>query len=139
MGVPMLVWRGRLRPRLLVTRTLVMMRMLVMVVVAVRMFVIVVSFGGPRHHILLRPVLLPRHILFAIDPHVNLGRRDPAPHHLGYFELRADSERRDGFFQQSGRYPGIHQGAKEHIAADAGKAFKVGNAHKSSLTTEFSS
>ncbi len=95
----MLVWRGRFHPRRLVTRTLVMMRMLMMVVVSVHMFVVVGRFRGSRDHILLRPVLLPRHILFAIDPHVNLGRRDPAPHHLGYFELRADPECLHGFFQ----------------------------------------
>lgn len=61
---------------------------------------------------------------------VDLGAGDAAALNLACFQTRADAKRRSGLLQDFERYTGIDQGAEEHVAADAGKAVQIGNAHR---------
>ena len=128
------------RPR---SRTVDAMRMLVGMVVAktmsVNITVLMVSFRGRGwpHHILLFPVLFPRHVLLAIHPHVDLGCRNSVANDSRNLQPCAHAQRRDGFFQHPRRYSGVDERAQEHVAAHAGKALKIRNAHRIEfLTTE---
>jgi len=76
------------------------------------------------------PILLPRQILLPIHPHIHLRRRNPTPHRPRNLKPRPQSKRRDGLLEQPSRNSSIDKRAQKHIAAHAGKAFKVGNAHK---------
>src|SRR3954471_14623028 len=88
-----------------------------------------VGFGhrkrGVTRHILFSPVLLPGHILFAINPDIHLSSGDPAAGYAGNFELCANSERRNRVLQQLGRHAGVDKRAKEHIAADTREALEI--------------
>src|SRR5437899_773289 len=75
------------------------------------------------------PILLPRQVFFPININIHLGGRDPAAHHPRDFQPRAHLQSRNRLLQQSRRNSSIHQRAQKHVAADAGKTFKVGNAH----------
>src|SRR5712671_1301764 len=83
---------------------------------------------------LLLPVLFSRRILLPVNVNIHLARGNSAAHHAGNLQPRTKIgrrfERRDGVLQQPWRHPRIHQRAEKHVAADAGKTFKVSNAHK---------
>ena len=83
------------------------------------------------------PIFLPRRILLPIHPHIHLSRRNSTPHHPRNLEPRAHSERRHSLLQHARRNPGIHNRAEKHVAAHAGKTFKVSDTHrKNHFTTE---
>src|ERR1700739_2268715 len=108
-----LMWCGHFCPQE-VFRTMVLVR----VMMTVLMLVVVVSFRGrgrPRHMILilLCPVLLARHVFFAIDPDVDLSRRNAAAHDPRDLKLRSQPECRHRVFQQSWRDSGVHQRAEK--------------------------
>src|SRR3954454_2103014 len=92
-----------------------------------------VGFGHRKQrvtrHILFSPVLLPGHILFAINPDVHLGSRDPAAGDARNFELCAYSECRNRVLQQRRRHSGVDKRAEEHIAANTGEALEISDAH----------
>src|SRR5215831_8604875 len=111
----MYVWRGHSCPR---RPMLMRMRMLMLVrLVRVRMT-------------LLLPELFSRHIFFAMRPHIGLDGSNPIADDSRDLESRADIECRDSVFQQRRRHSGVDQRAKEHVAADPGKAVEVGNPHR---------
>src|SRR5258708_40266768 len=88
----------------------------VLVIMSVTMFMLIRS-------LLLLPELFPGKFFFSGGNHVDLGRADPAAVHSGNFQLGLNAQRFYGPREQLGRNSGIDQGAKEHIAADSGKAF----------------
>src|SRR3954447_4477333 len=108
---------------------------MLMFVVTVSMVLVrsVLGFGhrkrGVTRHILFSPVLLPGHILFAINPDVHLGSEDPAAGYARNFELCAYSECRNRVLQQRRRHSGVDKRAEEHIAADTGEALEISDAH----------
>src|SRR5579872_2961346 len=117
----MFMWRGRLHPRDLGSGRMLVVMM--MTVVVTMMIVFVVRVRGRPRHILFRPVLFPRKIFLSVDPHVHLGRRNPAADDSRNLQPRAHVKRRHGFFQYSRRNSGIDERAQEHVAAHAGKTF----------------
>src|ERR1700733_7941027 len=83
------------------------------------------------------PILLPRQIFLPLHPHIHLSRRNSTPHHPRNLQLRPHSERRHSLLQHARRNPGIHNRAEKHVAAHAGKTFKVSDTHrKNHFTTE---
>ena len=56
--------------------------------------------------------------------------RDAAAVCLFDFEGGSEIERGDGVVQDLGGEPGVEQSAEEHVAADAGKAVEVSDAHE---------
>src|SRR5216683_6106628 len=115
---------------MLVAKTaLLLRRNMLMVFIMTRMLVMVVHRFGLRPCNLASPELLPRHILFPVNVDVHLGGRDPAAHHSRYFEAGRHMQGCHRLFKQPLRNSGVDQRAHEHVAADAGKAFKVGYAH----------
>ena len=69
-----------------------------------------------------------------IFDYIHLGGRYPAAIHARNFQLSSDVQRHDRVLQNLCGHAGIHQGAEEHVAADAGKAIKVSNSHAGSLS-----
>jgi len=68
------------------------------------------------------PELLPRQFLFTGGNHVELRGADPTAVNSGNFQPRIHAQ---GFHRPGkdlGRNSGVKQGAKEHVAADPGKA-----------------
>jgi hypothetical protein len=62
--------------------------------------------------------------------HIHLGSGDSAAAHLAHLEARTDIQRRSRLGQCLERDAGVHKGAQQHVAADAGKAFQISNAHR---------
>ena len=125
------VWRGRPRPRLPLTQRVRLRDSLPMIFMAVGMLMRVGVLA------LLLPELLAWQILLAVGVDIHLGRRNPSAHHTRDLQPRAHIERRDRSLEQFRRHTGVHQCAKEHVAADAGKTVKIGDAHRFRfLTTE---
>lgn len=96
---------------------------------------VVVSVSGrerPLHilTILLRPILFARHIFLAVYPNIDLRRRYPAAQDLRDFQLCAYAQCGNSFLKKLGRNSGIDESSQKHVAADAGEAFEIGNAHK---------
>ena len=122
------VWRGRPRPRA------VMSRLTVVVLAKLNMFGRMLATVFMSMVMLLRLTLLleenlARQFLFTVDEDIHLGRADAAARHPRDFQARSDVQRRNRIFEELGRHSGIHQGAQKHIAAHAGEAVKVGYAH----------
>lgn len=65
--------------------------------------------------------------------HIHLGSRDTAAAHLAHLEARTHIQRGSRLLKQAERSAGIHKGAKQHVAADAGKALQISNAHRSRI------
>ena len=142
----MLVWRGRPRPRMLSMRMMVMVTVLMIVMgvfAGMGMIVLVGSSARGRAlhtvhilHTIHIPVVLPGpvflagHVFFAVNPDVNFRGGDPAAHDFRDFQSCADTQGRYGLLEQFRRNPSVDQGAEEHVAADPGEAFEVGNPHR---------
>ena len=124
MGVPLRMWRVFPRACMAV-RMFVRMGMSMFM----RMLMMPGRFNQGRSggvsRVLLRPILLARHIFLALDPDVHLGRGNPTAHHSRNLQLRSEAERGHRVLQQARRHSGIYQSAEEHIAADAGKTFEI--------------
>src|SRR5271166_4485096 len=80
---------------------------------------------------MMRPKLLPRHVLLAVHHNVELGSRDASPIHTGKLQGRSDVQVGDGLLEQLERNSGVEQRAQEHVAADAGETIEIGNTHRS--------
>jgi len=144
----MLMWRGRPRPRnlvigrvfvlvklpvvVLVMMMMIMMMMIMMMMIMMMMImmmspVIVVSERSreiPLHLLLLlRPILLPGQVFFAVHPHIDLGGRNAAADDSGDFQPRAYAQRRYRLLQHARRHSGVDERAQEHVTAHAGKTF----------------
>jgi hypothetical protein len=78
-----------------------------------------------RMHSLRRPLLVPENfawkIFFALHVHIDLGSGNPSSRHERDIQPGAEVECRDRFLQQFRRHSRVHEGAQEHVAADAGK------------------
>src|ERR1700690_3592599 len=73
---------------------------------------------------------LSRRIFLPIHDHIDFGRGDAAAVYFRNFQARANVQGGYGFFEKSGRDSGVDEGSEEHVAADAGEAVEVGNAHR---------
>ena len=60
---------------------------------------------------------------------VDLGRGDPAAINLLNGERCVEFECGDGLMENFGGDAAIDQGSKKHVAADAGEAVEIGDAH----------
>ena len=119
-----------------------MSTMLVLVVMVVRVFMLMMIVlvlrvrgrGRLRHIIItLRLELFAGKILFTVDPNVHFCRGNPATHHPRNLKTSSYSERGNRLLQHACWNSGFHERAQKHVAAHAGKTFKVGNAHKEKL------
>lgn len=72
--------------------------------------------------ILSRPVFLPGHVFFAIDPDIYFRSRNAAPNDARKLEPRSQIESRHGLFQQLRRHSGVNQSTEKHISANTRKA-----------------
>ena len=121
------VWRGRPRPRALMSRlTVIMFTKLDLfrsVLMAVFMFVFV------RARLLLGENFAGQ-LLFSVYEYIYCGRADTAAIHPGNFQAGPDVQGRDRVFEEFRRYSGIDQCAEEHVAAHSRKAVEVGYAHR---------
>jgi len=88
--------------------------------------------GRPRRA-LFCPEFFPRQILFSGDPNVHLGCRNSAADDPRNLQARTDTQRRDGCFQHLCWNSGIHESAKEHVAAQAGETFEISDAHRQNV------
>ena len=61
--------------------------------------------------------------IMVINNDVNLGAGKAAAADLMHFKARADIERGGGLFEKGKGNTRIDEGAKQHVAADAGEAF----------------
>ena len=61
--------------------------------------------------------------IMVINNDVNLGAGKAAAADLMHFKVRADIERGGGLFEKGKGNTRIDEGAKQHVAADAGEAF----------------
>ena len=61
--------------------------------------------------------------IVVIHPDVDLGPGRAAAADLMHFKVRADIERGGGLFEKRKGNTRIDEGAKQHVAADAGEAF----------------
>ena len=64
------------------------------------------------------------------DQHVNLGPGEAPAAHLAHFEACTDIERRSSFLKKAEWHTSTDEGAKQHVAADPGKALQISNAHR---------
>jgi len=90
-------------------------------------------FMAMRMPVFLFPVfcyLLPDPRSLAFHNHVHFGSRQAPAHHSALLQPRANIQRSGSLGQQLKGNSRIHKGAKQHIAADAGKALKVSNSHR---------
>ena len=132
----MSVWCGRPRPRALIPGLAVVVlfqfhRVVpVILVVVLFMAVIMVMFLSVT---LLFPEDFTRQFFFTVDIDVQLCGRDPAAIHSRNFQPGSNIKRRDRVLEQLSRNSGIYQGAEKHVAADAGEAVEVSDAHRSQL------
>src|ERR1700743_1355360 len=141
MLVSMVMVPGIMRVMLRVIMGVIMMCIVMMCMIAMRMVMggmlvfrrfmrmLMLMAGVQLLLFALRPEFLTGHVFFVADPDIDFGRRNSAADYTRNLQLRAHAKRRDGLFQQLGRNSGIDQGAEKHIAADAGKAFKVCDSH----------
>src|SRR6185437_14929224 len=60
---------------------------------------------------------------------IHLGGANAAAVHPGNLQPGAYPQRLDGLLQQLSGHTRVQQRAQKHVAADAGEAVKVGNAH----------
>src|ERR1700730_3687124 len=67
-----LMWRRRPRTRTIMSRRVLVLAMMVVIVTMRSVLVMTWRGRGCPRHTLLRPVLLPRHILLAVHPNVHL-------------------------------------------------------------------
>ena len=67
--------------------------------------------------------------------HIHLGPGDSAAAYLARFKPRAHPQRRSRLLKKRKRHSRIHQGAQQHIAAYAGKAFQITSSHRSVILT----
>jgi hypothetical protein len=65
--------------------------------------------------------------------HIHFGCGQPAAAHLAHLKARADVELGCRFFKKRKGNARIHQGAQQHIAADAGKTLKISNSHRQAI------
>jgi hypothetical protein len=100
----------------------VLRRMLMSMIVPVFMFL--------RSTLLLEENLA-RQFLLPVDENIHFGRSDSAAIHSRNFQPRSDIQSCGSIFQELRRNSSVHQRAQKHVAADAGKAVEVSNAHKS--------
>ena len=68
---------------------------------------------------------------FARCNHVYLGSGQAATVHLAHLQTRAHIQRGRRFFETTEGNARIHKSTKQHIAADARKALKITNSHRS--------
>jgi len=80
--------------------------------------------------LLLCPILLSREVFFAIYPNVHFGCGNATTNDSRNFQPSANIQRRHGVFQHFWRNSGVNKRAHEHVAAHAGKTFKIGNTHR---------
>ena len=130
----MLVWRGRPRPRALMSGLAVIVfpkfDVFRSMLVTVLMFMIVSMFLRAT---LLFAEHLARQFFFPVHKDIHLGRGDAAAIDPRNFQPRSDVQRRDRILEELGRHSRIDQRAEEHVAAHAGKAVEVGNAHRKTV------
>ena len=88
-----------------------------------RMIVLVCPFGLMR---MLRRRIVAGH-------HVNFGSCDAAAAHFAHLKARTYIQCGGRLLKQAERNACIHKGAKQHVAADAGKTFQISNAHWSRI------
>src|ERR1700722_12274196 len=65
--------------------------------------------------------------------HIHFGPGDAATAHLPHLEARTHMQRLSRLLKQVEGNAGIHKGTKQHVAADAGKALQISNAHRSRI------
>src|ERR1700722_1338006 len=126
----MLVWRGHSCPRTLTRIRMQISSMHIFMSLMMGVLVLLMRKLMSVFRFLPLPIFLPRQILLPIHPHIHLSRRNSTAHHPRKFQPSPDSERSHGLFQHARWNPGIHERAEEHVAAHAGKTFKVSNAHR---------
>src|SRR5579864_6494536 len=68
-------------------------------------------------------------IFFAVDDDVGLACADAAAVHAREFQACTEVQSSDCLLKNRLWNSSIHQSAKKHVAADAGKAIEVGNSH----------
>ena len=66
----------------------------------------------------------------SIDQHFNPGGGDAAAIHTSGAQFGADIQSRNRALQKLKRNAGMDERAQQHVAADSGKALKVGYAHE---------
>jgi hypothetical protein len=71
----------------------------------------------------LLPELLARQLFFAGGNNIDLDSADAAAVHARDFQTRIHAQSFHSLRQELGRYSGIDQRAKKHVAADPGKTF----------------
>jgi hypothetical protein len=94
-----------------------------------RMFVLVRSVGPMRMRVARRA--------FIQRLYIHFGSGNSATAHLAHLEARTHIQRGSRLLKQAERNACIHKGAKQHIAADAGKALQVSNAHRSRILNDW--
>src|SRR5271157_1227338 len=77
------------------------------------------------------PEFFARHVFLAVHNDINFGRRNAIAIDPRHLQRGTNVEPLHRLLQQLERNARVHQRAKKHIAADAGKAFEVSNAHGS--------
>jgi hypothetical protein len=77
-------------------------------------------------------------IFFSIGVNVDFGGGDAVAGDAGNFELGAEVEGGDGFFEKVGGDTGVEESAEKHVSADAGKAVEVGKAHGKTVVGRWS-
>jgi hypothetical protein len=63
--------------------------------------------------------------------HIYFGSGEAATTHLAHFEPRAHVQRHSCLGKCVERNADIHEGAQQHVAANAGEALQISNAHRS--------
>ena len=79
---------------------------------------------------LLLPIFFPRQIFLPVHPYIHLGGRNSAAHDAGNLKPGPDLQSCHGILKDAGRNSSIKQRAHKHVAAHAGKTFKVGYTHR---------
>jgi hypothetical protein len=97
-------------------------RMLVLVIVNVRVGVIVLvdSFDVGV-------------LVIGLGDDVDLGSGEAAAHDFAAFNARIDVQGCNSVFEHGKWDASIDEGSEEHVAADAGEAFEIGNSHQEEL------
>jgi hypothetical protein len=62
--------------------------------------------------------------------HIHFGGGQTAAGQSAHFKVRADVERRGGFYEGCEGNAGIDKGAQHHVAAYAGKTLKICSTHR---------
>jgi hypothetical protein len=106
------------------------MMVLMMVVLMVRVAVVVVVLMFVRLLAPFRPEFFPGQVLLAGGDYVYFGGTDAAAQHPGDLQPGIYAERFHCLPEQFERNSGIHQRAKKHIAADAGKTLQISDSHQ---------